>query len=94
MVQSPVTVTASTPSGLPITFTTSTPTVCTAGGSNGSTITLVAPGACTVLADQAGNGIYAAATQRTRTFTVNLTSRDDVPLLLHQPRRDAPASPR
>lgn len=75
MVQSPVTVTASTPSGLPVTFTTSTPAVCTAGGANGSAITLVAPGACTVLADQVGNGTYAPATQRSRTFTVNLTGQ-------------------
>ncbi len=75
MVQSPVTVTATASSGLPVTFTTSTPAVCTAGGTNGSTIALVTPGACTVLADQGGNGIYAAAAQRTRTFTVNLTGQ-------------------
>ena len=40
---SPVTVSATATSGLPVTFSTSTPAICTAGGTNGQTITLLAP---------------------------------------------------
>ena len=58
MAQSPLTVHATASSGLAVTFTTSTPSVCTAGGLHGATITLVGPGTCTVKADQPGNAIY------------------------------------
>ena len=37
--------------------------VCAAGGTNGETISILAAGTCTVLADQAGNTTYAAAPQ-------------------------------
>jgi hypothetical protein len=75
MAQSPLTVAATASSGLPVTFTTSTPGVCTAGGTNGSTITFVAPGSCTVSADQAGDSRYSAAPQRSRTFNVTLATQ-------------------
>ncbi|MFN8024200.1 MAG: hypothetical protein U0Q03_21905 [Acidimicrobiales bacterium] len=71
MLQSPVTAVATATSTLPVTFSTTTPTVCTAGGTNGATITLVAAGTCTVQADQAGNATWAPAVPVTRTFTVN-----------------------
>ncbi|GAA3298121.1 hypothetical protein GCM10020218_084930 [Dactylosporangium vinaceum] len=58
---------ASATSGLPVAFSSSTPSVCTVSG---STATLVAPGSCTVLADQAGDTTWAMATQVPRTFTV------------------------
>ena len=45
-------------SGLPVSFTTTTPTVCTSGGTNGATITMLATGTCTVQANQAGNATY------------------------------------
>jgi hypothetical protein len=75
LLQSPVTVTATASSGLvPVTFTTTTPTVCTAGGTNGATITLLALGTCTVQASQAGNGQYNPATA-TRNFNVTKQSQ-------------------
>jgi ApbE superfamily uncharacterized protein (UPF0280 family) len=55
VVQSPFTVNAKASSGLTVTFSTTNPAVCTASGTNGRTITLIAPGPCTVVANQAGN---------------------------------------
>jgi CshA-type fibril repeat protein len=58
---------AATPSGLPVTFTSSTPAVCTVAG---AVATLVAPGACSITANQAGDAIYLPATPVTRGFQV------------------------
>ncbi|WP_433081415.1 hypothetical protein ACQP1P_46010 [Dactylosporangium sp. CA-052675] len=58
---------ATAESGLVVAFTSSTPAVCTVSG---STATLVAPGSCTILADQAGNTTWDAAEQVSQTFTV------------------------
>jgi uncharacterized repeat protein (TIGR03803 family) len=58
---------ASASSGLPVTFTSSTPTICTVSG---TTATLVSAGTCTIVASQMGNGVYAAATPVSRSFTV------------------------
>ena len=52
----PVTATAN--SGLAVTFSSSTPGVCTMAG---ATVTGVANGTCTIVASQAGNATYAAA---------------------------------
>jgi hypothetical protein len=73
--QSPVTVAATSSSGLPVTFTTTTPTVCTAGGPRGTTITLLTSGTCTVQADQAGNAIYAPASGIAQSFIVTKSSQ-------------------
>jgi hypothetical protein len=70
LLQSPVTVGATATSGLPVTFTTTTPLVCTAGGTNGTHITLLMTGLCTVEADQAGNTIFNAAPPVTQSFNV------------------------
>ncbi len=58
---------ATSTSGLPVTLTSSTPSVCTVSN---NALTLVATGSCTINANQLGNVIYAAATTVTRTFTV------------------------
>ena len=55
-------------SGNPVTFSSTTPGVCTVSG---STVTGVSVGACTIAANQAGNANYNAATQATQTFTVD-----------------------
>lgn len=60
--------TATATSNLPVSFTSSTTAVCTVSG---TTLTLVAPGSCTINADQAGNATYAAAPQVSRTITVS-----------------------
>jgi hypothetical protein len=72
LAQSPFTVSATASSGLPVTFTTSTPTICTAGGANGATITLVKTGTCTVRANQPGDTIYGAAPVVVRSFVVTI----------------------
>lgn len=59
--------TATATSGLPVTFTATPPAVCTV---NGSALTLLAAGTCTVTASQGGNANTAAATSVSRSFTV------------------------
>jgi probable HAF family extracellular repeat protein len=68
MLQSPVTITATASSGLPVTVTSSTQGVCTI---DASSVTLVGPGTCTLTATQAGNTVYLAATPVVRSFTVS-----------------------
>ena len=75
LIQGPVTVAATATSGLTVTFSSATPSVCTAGGTNGATITLVANGTCTVEADQAGNAIYNAAPAVQQNFSVSKASQ-------------------
>ena len=70
MAQSPVTVSATASSNLPVTFTTTTPTVCSPSGTNGSTITLLKAGTCSVVANQAGNTVYAAAPAVTQSLSL------------------------
>lgn len=57
-------------SGNPVTFSTTTPSVCTSSGTNGTTISFVGAGTCTVTADQAGNTTWAPAPTASVTFTV------------------------
>jgi len=58
-------------SGLPVTFTSATPGVCTTSGANGATVTFVTAGTCTVTANQSGNTNYAAAVPVTLSFLIN-----------------------
>lgn len=55
-------------SGNPVTFTSSTIGICTV--TTAGTVTLVTPGNCTINSNQAGNTVYAPATQVSRTFVV------------------------
>jgi hypothetical protein len=68
-------VSATASSGLAVSFNSQTPTVCTATGANGATITLVQVGTCTVQATQAGNADYTAAAPVPQTFTVTQGSQ-------------------
>jgi hypothetical protein len=70
-VQSPVTVGGSASSGLPVTFSSTTPTVCTPSGTSGTKITLLKAGACGVRAAQAGNATFNPAPSVSRSFTVS-----------------------
>ncbi|MBD9370327.1 fibronectin type III domain-containing protein, partial [Xanthomonas sp. XNM01] len=63
------TLTATSDSGLTPTFTSSTTGVCTV--TSGGVLTFVTAGTCTINADQPGNGSYLAASQVSRSFTVN-----------------------
>ena len=64
----PVALTASATSGLAVSFTSTTPTICTVAG---SAATMVLAGTCTIQASQAGNADYSAATTVTQSFTIN-----------------------
>ncbi len=63
------TLTANSTSGLAVTFSSTTTSVCTITG--GGTLSFLTTGACTINADQAGNGSYAAAVQVQQSFSVN-----------------------
>jgi len=69
---SSVTLTATASSGLPVSFASTTASVCTVSG---STAALLVPGTCSIEAIQAGNSTYAAAASVTQSFTVNLASQ-------------------
>ncbi|HET9690469.1 MAG TPA: putative Ig domain-containing protein [Acidimicrobiales bacterium] len=58
---------ATASSGLPVTYTTSTPAVCSLAG---SMVTAVGAGTCTLTASQAGNATWAPAPQVTDSLTV------------------------
>ena len=49
-------------SGLPVSYSSATPSVCSL---EGSTVSFIAPGACTIEAGQPGNGEYIAAPSTT-----------------------------
>ena len=57
-------------SGNPVTFTAGPAAVCTSSGLNGSTISIVGVGSCSVNADQAGNASFSVASTVTRSFNV------------------------
>ncbi len=62
---------ASASSGLPITYTSDTPSVCTMPGTTSTTVTMQGAGTCTIRANQNGNSNYNAAPDVTRSITIN-----------------------
>jgi uncharacterized protein (TIGR03437 family) len=62
----PISATAS--SGLPVTFASSSQSICTV---TGSTVAIVGAGLCSITASQSGNATFGAATPITVAFTVN-----------------------
>jgi streptogramin lyase len=67
-VGTPLTLTATASSTLPVSYSSSTTNVCTVAG---NTATFLGGGTCTIVASQAGNKVYAAATPVSQSFTVN-----------------------
>jgi sugar lactone lactonase YvrE len=63
----PFTLSATASSGLPVSFNSTTSTVCTVSD---ATVTLVAVGTCTIQATQAGDANWAAAASVTQSFAV------------------------
>jgi large repetitive protein len=59
---------ASSSSGLPVSFTSTTTNFCTV--TSGGKLASVAPGTCTINANQAGNAAYLPATQVTQSFQI------------------------
>ena len=70
-VGTPLTLSATSTSGLAVTFASTTTAVCTVVG---TAATFIAAGSCTVTASQAGNSAWAAATPVSQTFTVSASS--------------------
>jgi hypothetical protein len=62
------TVSATASSGLPVTFSSSTPGICTVSG---STVGGIAAGICSLAANQAGNSSFSPAAQVTQSFSIN-----------------------
>jgi sugar lactone lactonase YvrE len=58
---------ASASSGLPVSYVSKTPAVCTVSG---STVTLIASGTCTILASQIGSAMYLPAAAVAQSFSV------------------------
>ncbi len=71
LADSPVTVGATASSGLAVSFSSTTPLVCTVAGTS---VTLLTTGTCTIAADQAGNANWNAAPQVLQSFTVSAAS--------------------
>ena len=69
------TVTATSGSGEPVTFSVDPATTNTACTVTGSTVTFRHAGTCVIAADQAGNGDYLAAPTVTQTVTVHKASQ-------------------
>jgi len=67
LVGTPLTLTATASSGLTVSYSSTTTTVCTVSG---STATFLAAGPCSITASQSGNSKYAAASPVTQNFTV------------------------
>jgi RHS repeat-associated protein len=68
----PFTVAATSTSGLAVAFTSATTSTCTVSG---TTVTPVAPGTCTIDANQAGNTNYSPATQAVQSTTIGIASQ-------------------
>ncbi len=70
-----ISLTATASSGLPVTFASTSPSICTTSGTNGATVSILSAGSCVVTADQAGtstgNPTYNAAPQVSLSITVN-----------------------
>src|SRR6266536_3373998 len=64
----PVILSASATSGLPVSFSSGTPPVCTVSG---RTVTTAAPGTCTITASQGGSAVFAPAPGVARVFEVH-----------------------
>jgi hypothetical protein len=73
---SPLTVSATSSSGLAVAFTSATTGVCIVSGTS---VTLLSPGTCTLNADQAGDANWNAATQVQRSFTVTAATLSVTP---------------
>lgn len=64
---SPIVISANASSGLPVSFSTPTPTICSV---TGTTVTLLAAGACEIIARQSGNATFTSAAEVSRSFDI------------------------
>lgn len=83
LAESPVILAATASSGLAVSYSSTTPQVCTVSG---ATVTLLKTGLCTITATQAGNSTYKAASPVTQSFTVNpAPAKQDQTITFAQP---------
>lgn len=83
LAESPVTLAATSSSGLAISYSSGTPQVCTVSG---ATVTLLQTGLCTITATQAGDSTYKAASPVTQSFIVNpAPAKQDQTITFTQP---------
>jgi len=68
----PFTVSATASSNLPVSFASTTQSVCTVSGNS---VTIIATGPCSIQASQGGNSAYSAALSVIQSFTVNPASQ-------------------
>jgi alpha-tubulin suppressor-like RCC1 family protein len=80
---SPITVSATSNSMLPVSFSSSTLPVCTVSGANGSIVTLLMPGLCEIAANQAGSSLFSPAPTVTQAFNVLPSRAITVPTRRH-----------
>lgn len=66
---------ATSTSGLAVTFSSQTTGICTTSGTNGTSISLIDVGTCIIRATQAGNSQFNVATQVDQSFTVTQASQ-------------------
>ena len=69
----PLTLSATASSGLPVTFTSRTPVVCTVSG---VLLSMLSAGTCIIAADQAGNGVYVRAETVAQYFKIDKHSQE------------------
>lgn len=75
-----ITLTATATSGLPVSFSTTTPTVCVVSASSATVLTV---GKCTIQANQAGNSAYSPAPSVPQSFTASETLAVPAPSLAY-----------
>jgi hypothetical protein len=74
LTSSVVILSASASSGLPVSYSSSTPDICSVAGAK---VSYIAIGACTVTASQPGDNTYAAANNVTRSFNITDADSDE-----------------
>jgi hypothetical protein len=89
-VGTPLTLSATASSGLPVSFASKTSSVCTVSG---TTATFVTAGSCIIQASQAGDGTWAAATPVLRTFTVDAASLHPQTITFNAPATQTVGTP-
>jgi hypothetical protein len=78
----PFSVNATASSGLPVSFTSLTPTICTVSG---NTVTMITTGTCTIQASQAGNASFNPAPPVAQAFAVKSNAKSDQTITFNKP---------
>ena len=76
------TLAATATSGLPVTYTSQTPTVCSVSG---SVVTFIGSGTCTIVANQPGNALFLAAPAQAQTIAIAVPSTKSQSITVKSP---------